>query len=366
MDRIFNQIISYFKKVIEDGIIGLSLLDAIILIFVLIFSLSIRTIFAKFFVKKIEYLIKKTSNKADNLIFDILVGPFKLLPIIIVFIIFSIQLDAGSKFLNLIEKINQSIVTIFIFWLLHSSFILFSHSFSKFEKLLSKAITVWLVNSIKYLIIFLGIVAVLEIWGIKIGPIIAGLGLFGVAVALGAQDLFKNLISGILILVEKRFQIGDVINVPTYGDGVVEQIGFRSTTIRKFDSTPITLPNYVLADSAISNYSHRHYRRISWEICLTYSTSVQQLKNITKEIKDYITENKDDFIINNDYKCYVRLEKFNDSSIDIMIYCFTNTNVWDEYLKIREKLAFNVKQIVENKNNADFAFPSQSIYIEKK
>ena len=79
--------------------------------------------------------------------------------------------------------------------------------------LLSKALVLWLIKSIRYLIIFLGVVAVLEVWGIKIEPVIAGLGLFGVAVALGAQDLFKNLIYGIMILFEK-VNIGDVINIP--------------------------------------------------------------------------------------------------------------------------------------------------------
>ena len=103
----------------------------------------------------------------------------------------------------------------------------------------------WLIKSLKYLIIFLGTVAVLETWGIKIGPVIAGLGLFGVAVALGAQDLFKNLISGIMIILEKRFELNDVIEVPGHAIGTVEHIGFRSTLIRQFDSTPISIPNYV-------------------------------------------------------------------------------------------------------------------------
>ncbi len=365
MDNIFNQISFYFKNVINNGIIGISLIEIIVLFFILIFSLSIRNLFAKFIVNKIEYLIKKTANRTDNLIFDVLTGPFKLIPIIVVFIIFSFQLETESKLSAFIENINLSLVSFFIFWLLHSSFILFANSFSRFEKVLSKAITVWLVNSLRYLIIFLGFVAVLEIWGIRIGPIIAGLGLFGVAVALGAQDLFKNLISGILILVEKRFQIGDVVNIKNYGDGTVEQIGFRSTTIRTFDSTPLTLPNHVLADSAISNYSERHYRRINWIIGLTYSTSLDQIKNITNEIKNYINNNKEDFIVNDDYKCFVRLEKFNDSSIDIIVYCFTKTIIWGDYLKIKENLALKIKEIVEEKNKADFAFPSQSIYIEK-
>ena len=105
------------------------------------------------------------------------------------------------------QKINNTLATIFVFWIIHQALIPFSNIFSKLEKILTKALVLWIVRSLKYLIIFLGAVAVLEVWGIKIGPVIAGLGLFGVAVALGAQDLFKNLISGIMILLEKRFHL---------------------------------------------------------------------------------------------------------------------------------------------------------------
>ena len=106
------------------------------------------------------------------------------------------------------QKINNTLSTIFVFWLIHQTLVPLSNFFHKLETILTKALVSWIVRSLKYLIIFLGIVAVLEVWGIKIGPVIAGLGLFGVAVALGAQDLFKNLISGIMILLEKRFHIG--------------------------------------------------------------------------------------------------------------------------------------------------------------
>ena len=96
--------------------------------------------------------------------------------------------------------------------------------------MLTRELIGWIIKSLKILIFILGLAAVLELWGIKIGPIIAGLGLFGVAVALGAQDLFKNLISGILVLVEKRFKIGDWILVEGIIEGIVEKIGFRSTS----------------------------------------------------------------------------------------------------------------------------------------
>jgi MscS family membrane protein len=205
---------------------------------------------------------------------------------------------------------------------------------------------------------------VLETWGIKIGPVIAGLGLFGVAVALGAQDLFKNLISGIMIILERRFELNDVIEVPGHAVGTVEHIGFRSTLIRKFDSTPISIPNYVFSDTSIINFSDRKYRRINWIIGLTYDTSVNQLKEICHSIDSSIRSNRD-FIVNDIYKLYVKVEKFNDSSIDILVHAFTNTNEWEDFLKIKEELALNIKSIVDS-NKSSFAFPSQSIYLEKQ
>jgi MscS family membrane protein len=205
---------------------------------------------------------------------------------------------------------------------------------------------------------------VLELWGIKIGPIIAGLGLLGVAVALGAQDLFKNLISGILVLVEKRFKIGEWIIVENVIEGIVENIGFRSTAIRKFDKSLAIIPNFQFAENAVINVSATTNWRISWIITLQYSTTIEQLKKIRDEIEKHITTNKD-YKISDNTEHAVRVDKFSDSSIDMYVRCFTVTNDWSEWLKVKERLALAIKEIVE-KNNASFAFPSQSIYVEKK
>ena len=202
----------------------------------------------------------------------------------------------------------------------------------------------------------------MELWGIKVGPVIAGLGLFGVAVALGAQDLFKNLISGIMILMEKRFTIGDVILVSNEVEGVVEQIGFRSTLVRRFDSTPVMIPNYKFAEQSVTNYSRRHHRRIRWLIGLEYKTSIHQLKKIRDTITQLIEEKKD-FAKNENSSFFVRIDSFSDSSIDMLVQAFTVTNDWSEFLKIKEELAVSIIEIVKE-NNAGFAFPSQSLYVE--
>ena len=360
---LFSKFQSLIIESINSGIDKLSLTEFIAISLIIIFSLILRGLFAKLVIIKIKKIVKKTGSKIDDSLFEALSSPLKLLPIILVFIILSFYIQTDSQLGIYVEKLNKTLVTIFIFWFIHQSLVPLSELLNKFEELLSKALVIWLTRSFKYFIIFLGIVAVLEIWGIKIGPVIAGLGLFGVAVALGAQDLFKNLISGILIIIENRFKLGDVIEVPNQAMGTVEHIGFRSTLIRQFDTSTISLPNYVFSDSAILNYSQREYRRIKWVIGLTYETSISQIKDICSDITAHIT-NSDDFIKNDSYQLFVRVEKFNDSSIDILIYTFTNTNDWNKYLLIKQNLALEIKNIVE-KNKSSFAFPSTSIYIEK-
>ena len=117
--------------------------------------------------------------------------------------------------------------------------------------------------------------------------------MFGVAVALGAQDLFKNLISGILVLVEKRFKIGDWIAVDGIIEGTVEKIGFRSTTIRKFDKSLAIIPNFQFAENAVVNVSETSNWLISWIITLQYDTTVDQLKKIRDEIESHINSSED-------------------------------------------------------------------------
>ncbi|MDB0034122.1 mechanosensitive ion channel family protein [Alphaproteobacteria bacterium] len=360
---IFENFLTLIKSVFINGVFGLSLGELAFIFIAFVLALLVRGLIAKFIVKKVKLIVQKTTNSIDDKLFDSLIPPIKLLPIVIVFLVITLYFDVDSTLGLYFQKINNTLSTIFVFWLIHQAVIPFSNFFYKLEDILSKALVLWIIRSLRYLIIFLGSVAVLDVWGIKIGPVIAGLGLFGVAVALGAQDLFKNLISGIMILLEKRFHIGDVINVPGHTEGTVEHIGFRSTLIRKFDSTPITIPNYIFAEAPILNYSNRINRRINWIIGLEYNSKLDQIKNFTKSIDKYINESPD-FVVNQNFKSFVRIDKFNDSSIDILIYCFTSTNEWDTFLKIKEQLAMKVKGEVE-KEGLNFAFPSQSIYIEK-
>ncbi len=359
---VFKNFINLFLEVWNEGILGIDIFQTLIGLGIFLIFLLFRGLIGKIIIRRLEKIAKKTSNKLDDTFVEAMKGPAQFFPIVIGFFIASNYLEFSSESQQFINNLNKSLITILIFWLLHQFIQPVSYLLGSLEKVLTRELIGWILKALKILIIILGAAAVLDLWGIKIGPIIAGLGLLGVAVALGAQDLFKNLISGILVLVEKRFKIGDWIIVENIIEGIVERIGFRSTVVRKFDKSLAIIPNFQFAENAVINVSATTNWIISWIITLQYNTTVEQLKKIRDEIEKYITTHKD-------YKTglgyAVRVDKFSDSSIDMYIRCFTVTDDWDEWLKVKERLAIEIKQIVE-KNNASFAFPSQSIYVEKK
>ena len=357
-----NRFRDLFLEVWGEGIFGLNASEIIIGIVIFLIFYVLRRLFARFIITRLNKLVNKTSTKIDNTVVEVIEGPLKFLPVVLGFFIATSYINLSTEVQNFIDLLNRTLITIFIFWLLHQLVIPFSFIIRNFEDKISKPLVNWTLKGLEIIIIVLGIVAVLELWGIKVGPVIAGLGLFGVAVALGAQDLFKNLISGIMILMEKRFTIGDVILVSNEVEGVVEQIGFRSTLVRRFDSTPVMIPNYKFAEQSVTNYSRRHHRRIRWLIGLEYKTSIHQLKKIRDTITQLIEEKKD-FAKNENSSFFVRIDSFSDSSIDMLVQAFTVTNDWSEFLKIKEELAVSIIEIVEA-NNAGFAFPSQSLYVE--
>jgi len=359
---IFINFKDLFLSVWDKGILGIDIFEILIGLGIFLVFLIFRGLISKLIIKKLELIAKRTTNKLDDTFVKAMVGPARFLPIVLGFFIASYYMSFSEDTRNFVDNINRTLITILIFWIIHQIIEPISYILSGLGKILTRELIGWIIKSLKILIFILGTAAVLELWGIKIGPIIAGLGLFGVAVALGAQDLFKNLISGILVLVEKRFKMGDWILVEGIIEGIVEKIGFRSTVIRKFDKSIAIIPNFQFAENAVINISQTTNWIISWTINLQYDSTIDQLKTIRNEIEDYVKTNED---YKPDLGYAVRVDSFAESSIDMYIRCFTKTDDWDEWLAVKERLAITIKQIVE-KNGASFAFPSQSIYVEKK
>lgn len=366
MENLPDQFKTFWDHVVyvwNNGFMGVDIASLLIAAGIFVGFLVIRGIFSKYVLYRLQKWTDNTKTKVDDKIIDALIPPIKFIHVVLGLLFAGNYLAMPENVEAIFTNVIRSLIAFTIFWGIYRALDPLSHSFKKLEKILSKAMVQWLFKAVKLLVVFLGAAVILELWGIEVGPLLAGLGLFGVAVALGAQDLFKNLIAGLTIIAEKRFHPGEWISVDGVVEGTVEDIGFRSTKVRRFDKAPVDVPNAQLSDAVVTNFSRMTFRRIFMKIGVLYSTKTEQLKTIVEEIEKYI-KNNDDFEVSDDVSTFVRVESFNSSSIDIMIYCFTKTKVWGEWLQIREELVYAIKDIVENKAKTEFAFPSQTMYLD--
>jgi len=347
----------------QHGLLGIDISSIIIALAIFGGFLMIRGLFSKYILTHLRSWAGRTPTQIDDKVVEALIPPIRFIPVILgLFFAFKytgLDVAAGEFFARTI----RTLIAFTIFWSLHRALEPISQMMRQMEKILTPLMVRWIFRTLKVMVIFIGAAVILEIWGIAVGPLLAGLGLFGAAVALGAQDLFKNLIGGLTIIAEKRFAPGEWVRVDGVVEGTVEDIGFRSTRIRRFDRAPVHVPNAALSDAAVTNFTRMTHRQIFWTIGVEYRTTTEQLKIIRDGIMDYITGN-DDFEDADKVATFVRIDSFGTSSIDIMVYCFTKTTVWGEWLGIKEDLAFAIKQIVTEKAGTAFAFPSQSLYVE--
>jgi MscS family membrane protein len=349
--------LDYALIVWNTGVFNLTYGQIFSAVGILLLALIIRGVFARTVVRWITRAAAGTESNLDDALVKSISEPLKLVPVII-------GIYAGMELLELTEEahviadqILQSLVALSVFWALNRAVGAFAYLLGGFRQTLD-----WLVKTLQVLFLAMGVAAVLQIWGVPILPVIGGLGVFGVALAFGAQDLVKNLISGIFILIEKRFQPGEWIVVDGVVEGVVEAISFRSTTVRRFDRAPVYVPNGVFSDNAVTNFSRMTHRRVKWAVGVEYRTSIEQLRYIRDEIEAYVLT-CGEFATPPEAPVMIHVDSFNDSSIDFLVYCFTRTTKWDEYLAAKERLAFRVMEIVRAAGS-DFAFPSRTVYLQ--
>ena len=288
MDGFFNLIFDVWNQ----DFLGISIGNVVISIIIIVFSMILRAFIISRVFKFLENLAKETETEADDILLETLEKPIGNVPLALgLYLIIELLPLSGIADIFLTNTV-KALIAYTIFSVLTKAI------GPVFELLAIKswvtaALSMWLERFTRVLIWILAIAIILDIFGVEIGPIIAGLGLFSVAVALGAQDLFKNLISGILIIAENRFQPGDRIEVDGKLHGIVETIGFRSTMIRLFNTSPMIIPNKDLSDVNVTNHGELRYRRIKWQINLLYSTSVDQLKSICDQIGEFINNDEE-------------------------------------------------------------------------
>tara|TARA_B100001989_G_C24550613_1_gene474317 strand:- start:3618 stop:4781 length:1164 start_codon:yes stop_codon:yes gene_type:complete len=349
------------RNVWNQGLLGVGVTEIIVSLLIFVTGAITRAFFVGTVLKKLERLTDDTDSEIDDALLESLKKPLGYIPITVAIYLIAIYLPLSGMAELFATNLIKAMIAFTIFSALANSVAPVFRAFTT-STVLTESMTKWLERAARLIIWVVGIGIIFDIFGIQIGPLVAGLGLFSVAVALGAQDFFKNLISGLLIIGENRFQPGDRIEVPGQIHGIVEDIGFRSTLIRMFDTAPMLVPNKDLSDVSVINHGNMLYRRISWTINLTYSTTQEQLSMICNQISKYIKSN-DQFIENPNQESFARTEELAASSIDLRVLCYSNPVGFTDFSKIKQNLIFEIIKIVRT-NGSEFAYPSRSVYIE--
>jgi MscS family membrane protein len=322
--------------------------------------LLLRKFFTKIVLSFIQQLTQKTETYYDDRVISALKGPIRFAFVIIALHIFFLLI---FKETDLIVKILDTLIVYTLFWailaIVEALRGVIYHATERFNPDLSKEMGNFIVTILKILIGGIGLAAMLTVWGINVTALIASLGLGGLAFALAAKDTASNLFGSFALLADKSIRIGEWVKVGGV-EGVVEDVGMRTTKIRSFQKTLITVPNQLVANQPIENFSRRGIRRIKMHIGLTYDTTSEQIIRIKSDIEQMLRSHEG---ISQKDSLMVYFDSFGDSSLNIFIYTFTATANWAKYLEIREDIHIRIMQIIED-NGSSFAFPSQSIYVE--
>jgi MscS family membrane protein len=211
---------------------------------------------------------------------------------------------------------------------------------------------------LKVLIIIFAIIVILDNFGFDVFTLLAGLGIGGLAFAFAAQKTIADAFGGLSIIMSKPFILGDVIEFDN-NLGTVEEINLRHTRIRNLDKRIVIIPNSNIANSVVTNISSGTKRKIIWKIGITYNTPVKKIEKAKKIIINSIESSN-----YCEKEPTVAFEEFANYSLNILVIFFTKTNAWSDMVKAKDEVGLKIKKEFE-KNKIDFAFPTQTIYLEK-
>ena len=335
-------------------------------VFVIIFLTLLVKYLAKQFMNRLQKRLAQTHNIWDDAVIIAARRPLNLLISIEGFlwaidVVYQVSQEPIFAFVH----VAQSVTFIFFFsWFLirvtkevESRAVSGEHNAEPVDATTAIALSKLLRATV---IITAGLV-ILQTLGFSISGVLAFGGVGGIAIGFAARDLLANFFGGLMIFLDRPFNVGDWILSPDKQiEGSVEHIGWRLTVIRKFDKRPLYVPNSFFSNIAVENPSRMTHRRIYETIGVRYA-DVQKLPQIIDSVKDMLTNHPD---IAADQTLIVNLIDFADSSVEFFLYCFTNTTDWVAFHGVKQDVMFRIMTIIDDAG-AEIAFPTKTLHIER-
>ena len=356
--------IEFFDNTLKDYLFFLLFIIIGYLIIIPVKSILIKILFK---------LFGKGHNDADTLKFKNLLNKPLQYFLILILLFLSVKFINIPSFLNsseegiditiLASKGFNFLLLITVFWVILRSIDFVGYKLKnkalETESKVDDQLIPFAIDLAKVISIVLGAVMILgDVFDVNITALVTGLGIGGVAFALASKESLENLLGSFTIFFDKPFTVGDTVTLGGV-TGTVEKVGFRSTRIRTFDKSVVTVPNKNIISTELDNLGARPVRRVKFNIGLTYDTSVDNIKSIVKDIQSLIDDHP---MTNQDGR--VRFLNFGASSLDIMVLYYVNSPDWEVLIDAQQKINYDIIDIV-NKYKCEFAFPSTSVYIEK-
>ncbi|MCW8905630.1 MAG: mechanosensitive ion channel family protein [Sedimenticola sp.] len=215
-------------------------------------------------------------------------------------------------------------------------------------------------RTLKIFVTVVGFVFIADNIDVDISSLLAGLGLGGLAFALAAKDMVQNLFGSATVLMDRTFSVGDWVIVGSV-EGSVERIGFRSTRIRTFYNSVVTVPNSRFITADVDNMGERRYRRLSCKLSLTYDTPPERIEAFCEGVRELIRQHP---YMRKDYY-HVYLNEFAASALNVLLYVFWETPEWSTELRERHRFMLDILRLAK-RLGVEFAFPTQTLYMRSE
>ena len=353
------------ERNLGQKIIGISAWQFIAAFLAILAGLVLKQIVIKFIEKKITAFVEKTEAEWDDLLFEAIIKPVNAFVMIGAAHVaaFLLVFNLPNFPAAVIGKSYTIFLGIVLIWGVYRLVDVVAHYLDELvshkDEGLKGQFVPLIKKALRIMVVIVGGLTILATIGVNITGVAALLSVGALAFAMGAKDTVANLVGTVNILSDRPYKVGDWISVGSGIDGDVEEIGFRSTKIRMFDKTLMTVPNGTLATETIKNWSQMPKRRIKMTLGLTYDAKPDQIRKFLKRVEKLLQEDEG---VDQDYML-VQFTDFGPSSLDVFLYYFAATTVWKDYLETRQRVNLKIMEVVEEMG-LEFAYPTQTMHLK--
>jgi MscS family membrane protein len=365
--NVVNDVGEAVTNLASSDFLGVALWRYAVSLIILILGIALKKLLEAVVIRRLVRFFSKTPIKYDEMIVEALGKPLSAFVIVgcvyLAAIVIAADLDLNELSQQMVRKCYLVAVGIVAVWAVYRLVDVLARylddAVSTEDDTVKGQFVPVIKQSLRLFTIIIGALTILATLDVDIKALLGGLGIGGIAIALAAQDAVGNFIGTLSIFTDRPFKVGDWIIVGDKVDGNVEQIGFRSTKVRTWPKTLMSIPNKVLATEIIDNWSRMPKRRVKMNVGVTYSTSPEQMEELVTRIRDLLLN---DDGVDQDFML-VRFIDFGASSLDVFLYYFTKSIKWDEHLAVRERVNLKIMRVIREMG-LSIAFPTRSIYVE--